>query len=228
MMQRAFLGAALALGMATLADAATITRQVTATDRGFYSEGGNHTPTSVFYTTGRVTSAADGAPSRILELRSFFVFDIPDLMDGTVTAATLVLRLGSGASDTVTETVSLFDVSTDTATLTGGTGGIPAFQDLGTGLLLGSADIQPAGFSFDLVSIGLNPTGLGLIGSGQRLVLGGAITSLSGVDQEFLFGGTGGATGLARLDLTVAVPAPVALSLFLPALAGLVLLRRRV
>jgi hypothetical protein len=221
----------LGLMVAGASQAAPVTVQVTAADRGFYSEAGNHTPSNVFYTTGRVTSAIDGTPSRIVELRSFFVFDIPDLMGLDVASATLVLRLGSSRSDTGSETFTLFDVTTDLGSLLAGTAGVGAFDDLGSGTVLGSETIAaPGGFSFDTVGIDLNTAGLGLIVGGERIVLGGALTSLSGVGEEFLFGGTG-TLGLARLDIVLAepaaVPAPASLPLFLPALAALTLLARR-
>lgn len=217
--------------MVEASQAAVTTMQISATDRGFYSSGGNHNPSSVFYTTGRVTSAIDGTPGSIIEERSFFIFDIPDLMGAAVLGATLILRQGSSTSDLGGETFALFDVTTDLAALLAGTGGTAAFDDLGTGAVLGSADIAaPGGFGFGTVGIDLNAAGLGLIASGQTLVLGGAVTSLAGVGEEFLFGGTG-SLGLARLDLTLAdpaaIPGPGALSLLLPALGALTLLARR-
>lgn len=212
------------------AQAAIQTVSVTAGDRGFYTEGGISSPSNRFYTTGRVQSSAEGAPGRVLEERSFFLFDIPAAMSGTIVGATLTLRIGSGASDTGSETFTLFDVTTDLAALAAGTAGAAAFADLGGGVSYGSVDVAPAGFSFDLVGIDLNAAALAAILPGQAFALGGAITSLSGAGQEFLFGGTG-ALGLARLDLlvddAVAVSAPAALPLMLTALAGFSLVRRR-
>jgi hypothetical protein len=137
--------------------------------------------------------------------------------------------LGSGQSDTGTETFTLFDVSTDLASLAAGTAST-AFADLGSGLSFGSVDIAPVSFSFDTVGIDLNADALASILLGQTFALGGAITSLSGVGEEFVFGGTG-SIGLARLDLLVDVPSPVpvpgALPLFLSALAGVIVAARR-
>jgi len=223
-----------ALGLIALlapeAKAALQTVSITAADRGFYSQGGVSNPSSTFYTTGRVMSAVEGAPSQILEERSFFLFDIPTTLSGTIVSAALTLRLGSGASDTGTETFTLFDVSTDLASLIAGTAGTDAFADLGGGVSFGSVDIAPVGFSFDLVGIDLNAAALAAIQFGQTFALGGAITSLAGVGEEYLFGGTG-SIGLARLDLVVddavSVPAPAALPVMLSALVGLTAVRRR-
>jgi hypothetical protein len=94
-------------------------------DSGWYSDNGNHNPSNRNYIVGICTTCTDSG-----EYRNWFVFDISNL-SGTVTSASFTLY-----SYSVTLTAGnyyLNDVSTSISSLTGGTGGLAAFNDLGGG-----------------------------------------------------------------------------------------------
>ncbi len=103
-----------------------------ATTSGRYFDSG------VFLSGGYGTGWHSGLPG---EARSFFSFNLAGVT-GTIISATMHLQtapgFGSYLSGDPTETLSLFDVSTAIASLSGGSGGIPAFTDLGTGTVFGS------------------------------------------------------------------------------------------
>ena len=158
---------------------------------GFYKHTAEHQPGNY---------AVGWYPAGIAELRDYFVFDL-STVTGTVTSAFLRLSTAPpafiryGSSDP-SETYTLFDVSTALAALTGGTGGVPAFNDLGGGTSYGNFVATSA--IGETVDIPLNAAGIAfLAGSSGQVALGGAITTLSmGPTTEFLFNSTN--AGLTR------------------------------
>ena len=75
-----------------------------------------------------------------------------------------------------TETLSLFDVTTNLSNLLGGTGGLAAYNDLGSGVLYGSRLYTSADQNQFRV-IGLNAAAVGAIqqSPGAAFVMGGSL-----------------------------------------------------
>src|SRR5581483_9123257 len=130
------------LALATHNAAAALV-QINALDTGFYNQNGAHIPTNQTYIAGQFSGVQD---------RDFFVFDLSGV-SGIITAATLNLynpgNLGpccnGYVSPDASETFTLYDVTTPTATLVaGGTGLVPVFDDLGSGTVLGQRQVSAA------------------------------------------------------------------------------------
>jgi len=168
-----------------------------ATATGFYQDTGSHTAGN--YAAGWYS----GGPN---ELRDYFVFDISSV-PGTVDSALLHLSStvtgnSSFSSPDASETFSLFAVSTAANTVSGGSGGIPVFTDLGNGTLYGSRVVNSQ--IPKLVDISLNASGLAYLnGATSQVVFGGAITTLTkGASSERVFNSTN-ATLTRQLIVTV-------------------------
>jgi hypothetical protein len=144
-------------------------------------------------------------------MRDFFTFDLGSL-HGSVTSATLELRRSDNQS--AAPTFSLFDVSTDPATLNNNTGTSAAiYNDLGTGTSYGVFRV-PNGGADDVLKFSLNAAGLADI---QRHA-GGFFSIGGSVLGGYLFGGSSG-IGVQRLVVTTGsagspTPEPATLSLF--------------
>ncbi len=176
--------------------------------------------------------------------RNFFVFDISGITDTILTAElraynpsqSVVGDSGDGyRSLDPTEIYRMFDVSTDIGVLTGGTGGVSAFNDLGSGTTYGTRPFSSSD-NGTIVSIMLNGNVVKDLNAASGLfALGGVITSLaSGQGHEHMFGFTAGPTGgtmpvsdfTRELFITTrgsqSVPVPSTLLLFGSGLVGLV------
>ncbi len=140
------------------------------------------------------------------ELRNFFTFDTGALAGQTVVSATLVLRSGCGAGADATETVALFDVSTDPAALNDNAGyDADIFDDLGTGTSYGTF-VVPTGQSAEAATrFALNAAALADLNAaaGGFFSVGGAVQSFAETPPEFsgegLFGCTDNAGAQALL-----------------------------
>ncbi|MGL6076811.1 MAG: PEP-CTERM sorting domain-containing protein [Fimbriiglobus sp.] len=210
-----------------------------ATTRGWYDDtgltevnvnvggvGGNNN-----YTAGRYCLIGDkGELLGHVAIRNFFVFDLSTV---SVPVASARLHLwnrdfineppdfvGHGfESPDAFETYTLFDVSTPLASLTGGSGGLAAYGDLGTGTVLGSYNVTNSDRG-RFVVVDLNAAGIAAVNAnlGGQLALGGALTTLNTIrdDDEFVFARTNNLAGVndgnSFLE-TTAVPAPPALIL---------------
>ncbi len=210
---------AVALGIAASSQAANIT--INAVDTGWYMESGLHAPTNINYIVGDYGGQI---------YHDFFVFDT-SAISGTIVSATLRSYNNSTNpgffSHNATETWALFDVSTSLTSLLNGTGGIDAFQDLGSGVTYGSQTVSDAS-NGSFVEVSLNSMGLAALTSGQLLGIGGAITSLDGLGPQYLFAGSQ-LDGHVELVVTTetSIPEPATLGLIGLGLAGLGAIRRR-
>jgi len=156
-------------------------------DRGWYRGDGFHNPDNLNYLTGIHT--VNGAPSN--DFRSFYVVDLTDVTE-PLSAAQLVLQMPTFgiAPSGLVRTLTLFDVTTDLTTLTNGTGGVPAFDDLGSGVEYGSVIVRYDDVRFGaLVVIDLNAAGVHALNEaqGSQFAFGAAITDLVGDGRQMIF-----------------------------------------
>ncbi len=214
---------ALALAMGPAAMAVTLD----ATDVGVYDDIGNFGGNSL--TVGWDAPAFFGSGT---ESRHFTVFDLSGVSD-PITAAVLRLKEPAGGYDSVdsSEDLTVFDVSTAIATLTGGTGGVGVFNDLGAGSSYGSVAIDATNDD-SWISITLNAAALADLNAATgSFAFGGAVTSLtksnSTGQDELMFFDAGG-TPAPQLVLTTtpsgggggSVPEPAVVALMLAGLLG--------
>lgn len=174
------LAAVFALSTAASATVLDATERGTYRDSGVFGSGGSGTSVGNYITGG----LSNGA-----EFRSFFNFDL-SAVTGQVTEAVLTISLDRtrAFSPDPIETLGIFDVTSDIPTLLDGSGGVAAFDDLGSGISYGGASVLTDSTSGTL-SIALNALALLDLNAaiGGDFALGGAVTSLSG-GTELLFG----------------------------------------
>jgi hypothetical protein len=179
------------------------------TDRGWYDNTGFHNPGNPNYVVGDTS---------VTVTRNFFVFDLASVVQ-PIASAKLVLFVPSSLSGPgynsadPSENYELHDITTSTATLVAGTGGVAAYTDLGSGVVYGSRTMTAADMG-TLVEITLNAAAIAALDSATGLIgIGGSLTTLDGVaNSEFTFGSSGSITDTTELRLTL-VPEPSALSL---------------
>jgi len=204
---------------------------IDATDRGHYEDDGDHDSTNTNYIVGEV-------PSGSVQYHNFFVFDLSSV-SGTIISAELRLRNPAGgfSSTDATETYEIFDVSTSTATLTGGGAGLVAvYADLASGTMYASQVVSAADNGTTIV-IPLNAAAISDLNAASGLFAFGGVltTTVVGGANEFLFGLTGSPSVLADTQLvvttdeTAAVPEPSTFVLAALGLLGLgfIALRRK-
>lgn len=200
---------------------------ISTVDRGWYRGEGFHDPNNQNYLTG--SHVVTGAPSN--DYRSFYVFDLAQYGHGsndTIVSATLQLQnpvFGMDHRDSVQE-LSIFEVNTNVNTLTSGTGGLAAFNDLGQGTALGSVIAREVDLRFGgILNVSLNANGLAALNHarGGLIALGAAVTAHPPGLGHKIFSRSD-ASHSTVLNITV-VPEPGGLSL--AGLAAVALLRRR-
>jgi hypothetical protein len=157
--------------------------------------------------------------------RDFFTFDLSGLPAGEVVAATLQLRrYASNSGNEAIETLELFDVSTDAATLNKNDSINPAiFADLGSGTSYGSFDLPGAADDRVVLELALNVAALADIASaaGGFFSIGGVLISDDGDDAVFVASG-----GSPQQLIIEVVPEPGTGVLLAIGLLGLVRARR--
>ena len=204
----------------TSATAAIIT--LTAQDQGFYrSDGRAGTTVLPNYLVGLLGS---------LEHRNFFIFDLSSTTDTIVSATLNIFNPINGfRSDKSQEIYKIVEVTGSIDMLAAGTGGISAFNDLGSGSKYFSIGFGTRETD-KVISIRLFGNALTNLNSGaSRFALGGHLISILGDADQYIFGFTGDVLGTLTLETSsiTAIPLPAALPLFLTGLAGIGLLRRR-
>ena len=164
---------------------------INAIDSGWYAATGLHIATNDNSLVGE---------SAGLVRHNFFVFDLTAVADDIVSASiqlynpdNVLPALRGYVSPDPTETFTLYDVSTPIASLSAssaiGPAGVAVFDDLGTGTVFGQRVVSAAD-NGTTISLTLNADGLAALNAarGGLFALGGALTSLGGADNEYVFG----------------------------------------
>src|SRR3989442_10173693 len=174
---------------ATSLSQAADTLNLATTDRGWYRGGGLNDPANLHYISGLL-----GSSSNDPRYRSFFVFDLTQVTN-LIVSAELQLQnpvFGYNSEDSA-EILGIFDVTTPFSSLTNGTGGTAAFNDLGSGVLFGSATVDDSmnyGFT---VLVDLNAKGTAALNAarGGVVAFGGSVLTLDGHLDENIFSRSG-------------------------------------
>jgi hypothetical protein len=208
-MKRSFLSAVSGVALALCVSSANAIT-IDSFDSGSYEHNGSNAPPNDNFIVGRLFQ---------FELNNFFAFNLAPLTGLTVTSATLTTLAGNGVygSFDASETWGLFDYSGNIASLLDGTGGVAAYNDLGSGASYGQAvvSIPPTG-SFTpmpMVTVTLSAAAIAdinaAISGGQQFIIGGSIVSLSNLDEvETLYNGSGTRPAGQITFTTDAAPVP--------------------
>jgi large repetitive protein len=185
------------------------------TDGGWYDSTGFHNPAITNRVAGDVRGP--GCISHCTDdVRDFFVFDLSGVTQPIVSAKLAAYvpappQVGYSSPDP-SENYELHDVVTPLGTLVAGTGGLAAWNDLGTGVVYGSRSMTAADMGL-VVEIDLNSASIAALNSNHGLFgIGGSITTLDNLaNNEYTFGVTN-SDQVAELRLTLA-PEPCTLLL---------------
>ena len=144
--------------------------------RGWYRADGLNDPANLNYITGNLGSNPPTGP-----YRSFFAFNLTQVTN-LIVSAELQLQnpvFGYNSEDSA-EILGIFDVTTPFSSLTNGTGGTAAFNDLGSGVLFGSATVDDSmnyGFT---VLVDLNANGIAALNAARGGVVAFGGSHLTG------------------------------------------------
>jgi len=153
--------------------------------RGWYRADGLNDPANRNYLTGNLGNNPPSGP-----YRSFFVLDLTQITN-LIVSAQLQLEnpvFGYNSPDSA-EILGIFDVTTPFSSLTNGTGGTAAFNDLGTGVFFGAATVDGSmNFGFT-VPVDLNSNGIAALNAsrGGMIAFGGTVLTLDGHLDENIF-----------------------------------------
>lgn len=191
------------------------TVNIAKTSRGWYTPSGQHVGNSN-YVVGDVRGPVCG-PICSDDIRNFFVFDLSSVTRPIASAKLALLvpsQPGQGyASPAASENYELHDVVTPLGPLMGGTGGVAAHVDLGSGIVYGSRTMTAADIG-RIVEITLNSSAIAALDAATGLIgIGGSITTLDGLaNNEYTFAYSNSGTETTQLRLTL-VPEPTTLLL---------------
>ena len=221
---------------------------ITTTNRGTISQFGAR-GAATNYVVGQLNL---GTPTLF---RNYFAFNLAAITE-TITSASLTAfnpapsgTNGAGYVGDGSRTYSLYDVTTSLNGLTNPfVNGVPAYNDLGTGAVFGTATVSATN-NGQFVNVTLNADGLAALnaariqnGGNGLFSIGGALTPITGSENQYLFGQTSpafpavgnaadGNTGLTfqtgQVGSVVATPAPPAAIVAVLGAAGLGFFRRR-
>jgi hypothetical protein len=162
-------------------------------DRGWYSQLGEHQPGNTNYIVG-FCATSDECGGDDLVRNNFFAFDLEGIT-GNVLSATLFLDVPSpnGYISAASSLIyTLYDVNTDIPSLFNGTGGVAAFNDLGSGILFGT-HVATNDQEGSVIGIPLNAAALSALSEaiGGDFAIGGTL-SASAVPEpaSFLLAGS--------------------------------------
>ena len=227
-------GAIIALSAALAASARADSVTLFAVDDGWYAQQVGSSGTPFAYLNNNPTALSNYVTGNVADFlfvvsRSYFVFDLSSI-EGTVVSATFSAYNPSATTDfadgyrstDASETLALFDVTTNLSTLTTWVGNnattAAMWQDLGTGTIYGSQGVSAVD-NGELVNVVLVSDAIAAIDAATGLfALGGSITTLDSLfdRSEFVFGNTN-PTFVPRLMLevipSVATPEPATLAL---------------
>ena len=224
-------GAALfvtAVSALTVVGAHATTIGIDSFDNGSYAAGGSHNPSDPATLVGQ-------------GYNNWFGFDLSSLAGLHVDSATLSTAAGNGRyfSTDSSEIYGLFDYTGSVSSLVNGTGGVAAFNDLGSGDAYGQTTVNGAfgqampGLSIVLSAAAIDDLNAAIASSQTLFAIGGTLLSLSGSPWQNLFLASNilpaGHLSLQTSELS-AVPLPAALPLFGTGMMGLSLIgwmRRR-
>jgi hypothetical protein len=204
---------------------------INAIDSGWYNSAGMHVAQNNNYIVGDASGT---------ERRNFVVFDLTTVTDEILSASLDLYNpdddlpaLRGYVSPDPTESLALYEVTTavdDVRLSQTGAAGVAIFDDLGSGVVFGERSVSAAD-NGTVVSIVINANGLAALNAarGGLFAIGGALTTLGSVGDEYVFGFSQsiGNPEVRQLTIeTAAVPEPVSASLLALGLL-LTVLRRR-
>lgn len=136
--------------------------------------------------------------------RNFFTFDLSGVSDLIVDAYVEIDTAEVGTPD-ASETWTVYETTLASADFDAGTAGIPGWQDLGNGKLLGQIEID-ASASSTVVRVPLTAVGISILNAASgNVTLGGALTTIGAGVNEYVMGSSGAGDG-SNLVLTTRPP----------------------